>query len=190
MTEKKIQIIAPTLLDELTQRAIGSARQRTNHNFHQTYDENPNRFLNVMVKGTYVTPHRHTTPPKSESFVVLRGQLLFLTFDDQGGLQSATRLGAHGYHRDSAQQATSCRTGADDNYGIDIAPGIWHSIIVESETAVCFEVKPGPYAPASDKDFAPWAPREGASECLKYAADLYALALQHLGGSAAFQSEK
>lgn len=172
MTEKKIQIIAPALLDELTQRAIGSARQRTNHNFHQTYDENPNRFLNVMVKGTYVTPHRHTTPPKSESFVVLRGQLLFLTFDDQGGLQSATRL------------------GADDNYGIDIAPGIWHSIIVESETAVCFEVKPGPYAPASDKDFAPWAPREGATECLKYAADLYALALQHLGGSAAFQSEK
>jgi len=150
MDNGKIQIITPTLLDELMHRAIASERQRTNHNFHQTFEENPNRFLNVMVKGTYVTPHRHTTPPKSESFVVLRGQLLFITFDDLGGLQTVTRL------------------GSDDNYGIDIAPGIWHSIIVESDTAICFEVKPGPYAPASDKDFAPWAPREGEAGCAQY----------------------
>lgn len=159
---KNIQTITPTLLDELTERARESARQRTNHNFHQSFDENPNRFLNVMVKGTYVTPHRHTTPPKSESFVVLRGQLLFITFDDQGGLQTVTRL------------------GAQDNYGIDIAAGIWHSIIIESETAICFEVKPGPYAPASDKDFAPWAPREGEPGTAEYAASLCAKALAFL----------
>jgi len=177
--EYMIQTITPALLDELTQKAMQSARKRTNHNFHQTYEENPNRFLNVMVKGTYVTPHRHTTPPKSESFVVLRGQLLFLTFDDQGGLQTVTRLGAQGYPPDSAHQATSCRIGAEDNYGIDIAPGIWHSIIVESGTAICFEVKPGPYAPASDKDFAPWAPKEGEPECANYARELYARALEY-----------
>lgn len=159
---QNIQIITPTLLDQLTERAIASERQRTNHNFHQSFEENPNRFLNVMVKGTYVTPHRHTTPPKSESFVVLRGQLLFITFDDLGGLQTVTRL------------------GSDDNYGIDIAPGIWHSIIVESDTAICFEVKPGPYAPASDKDFAPWAPREGEPGCDEHAAKLLARALAKL----------
>lgn len=157
-----IQIITSTLLDDLTERARQSARQRTNHNFHQSFDENPNRFLNVMVKGTYVTPHRHTTPPKSESFVVLRGQLLFITFDDHGGLQTVTRL------------------GDKDNYGIDIGPGIWHSIIVESETATCFEVKPGPYAPASDKDFAPWAPREGEPGTAEYAASLCAKTLAFL----------
>lgn len=155
-----IQIITRPLLDELTERAKTSARLRTNHNFHATFDENPNRFLNVMVKGTYVTPHRHTTPPKSESFVVLRGKLLFITFDDQGGLQTVTRLS--GQH----------------DYGIDISPGIWHSIIVESETAICFEVKPGPYAPANDKDFAPWAPREGDAGCEAYAEDLYKRAIQ------------
>lgn len=180
MGAEKIQIITPALLDELTQRARESQRQRTNHNFHQSFDENPNRFLNVMVKGTYVTPHRHTTPPKSESFVVLRGQLLFITFDDNGGLQTVTRLGAQGYPSDSAHQATSCRIGAEDNYGIDIGPGIWHSIIVESETAICFEVKPGPYAPASDKDFAPWAPREGDVACGNYAAELTEKALSFL----------
>jgi hypothetical protein len=30
-----------------------------------------------------------------------------------------------------------------------------------TEHVVCYEVKPGPYSAASDKDFAPWAPREG-----------------------------
>lgn len=157
-----IQIITPTLLDELERKARDSARQRTNHNFHATFEENPNRFLNVMVRGTYVTPHRHTTPPKSESFVVLRGQLLFITFDDQGDLKTVTRL------------------STSDNYGIDIGPGIWHSIIVESETAVCFEVKPGPYAPASDKDFAPWAPREGEAGYRDYAERLKDRAVRHL----------
>ncbi len=157
-----IQIITPTLLDELETKARDSARLRTNHNFHASFEENPNRFLNVMVRSTYVTPHRHTAPPKSESFVVLRGQLLFITFDDKGDLETVTRLSSH------------------DNYGIDIAPGIWHSIIVESETAICFEVKPGPYAPASDKDFAPWAPREGEAGCGEYAGRLFAQALSIL----------
>ncbi|HNJ66332.1 MAG TPA: WbuC family cupin fold metalloprotein [Turneriella sp.] len=157
-----VQIITPALLDSLTERAKASERQRTNHNFHQSFEENPNRFLNVMVKGTYVTPHRHTTPPKSESFVVLRGQLLFITFDDDGGLQTVTRL------------------SNTDNYGIDIEPGIWHSIIVESDTAICFEVKPGPYAPANDKDFAPWAPREGEADCDEYADDLLQRAMRHM----------
>lgn len=162
MSSNKIQIITPQLLDHLTAKARESERLRTNHNFHQTFEENPNRFLNVMVKGTYVTPHRHTTPPKSESFVVLRGQLLFITFDDDGGLQTVTRL------------------SPDDNYGIDIAAGIWHSIIVESETAICFEVKPGPYAPANDKDFALWAPREGEAGCAAYAEKLTVAALAKL----------
>ncbi|MFZ5628479.1 MAG: WbuC family cupin fold metalloprotein [Spirochaetota bacterium] len=160
-----VQVITPALLDSLTERAKESDRQRTNHNFHQSYEENPNRFLNVMVKGTYVTPHRHTTPPKSESFVVLRGRLLFITFDDAGELRTVTRL------------------GAEDNYGIDIAPGIWHSIIVESDTAICFEVKPGPYAPANDKDFAPWAPKEGEAGCSEYTAQLYAQAVKVMGQS-------
>ena len=37
---------------------------------------------------------------------------------------------------------------------------------------VCFEIKPGPYARANDKDFARWAPREGEPECDEYAGAL------------------
>jgi hypothetical protein len=48
-----------------------------------------------------------------------------------------------------------------DALGIDVQPGVWHTIAVLTEHVVCYEVKPGPYSAASDKDFAPWAPREG-----------------------------
>jgi len=37
-----------------------------------------------------------------------------------------------------------------------------------SPHAVCYEVKPGPYDAATDKEFAPWAPREGDPGALEY----------------------
>jgi cupin fold WbuC family metalloprotein len=105
-------------------------------------EDNPHRFLNVMVRGTYIAPHRHQDPPKSETFIVLNGELAFFTFDDHGQVAATHILGR-------------------DTIGIDIQPGVWHSLAVLSEHAICFEVKPGPYSAANDKDFAPWAPREG-----------------------------
>ena len=48
-----------------------------------------------------------------------------------------------------------------DALGVDIQPGVWHSMAVLTDHVVCFEVKPGPYSAARDKGFAPWAPREG-----------------------------
>lgn len=105
-------------------------------------DENPHRFLNVMLRGTYVTPHRHLDPAKAESFLVLEGEAAFFTFDDTGAIATRHILGR-------------------DTIGIDIAPGIWHTLVVLTDEAVCYEVKPGPYTAANDKDFAPWAPREG-----------------------------
>jgi hypothetical protein len=47
-----------------------------------------------------------------------------------------------------------------------------------SDHVVCFEVKPGPYSAANDKDFAPWAPREGDTGAATY---LAALLAGHLG---------
>ncbi len=108
-------------------------------------EDNPHRFLNVMIRGTYIAPHRHGDPPKSESFIVLEGELAFFTFDDDGQITSTHILG---------RDAVGVR--------VDIQPGVWHTIAVLSEHVVCFEVKPGPYSAANDKDFAPWAPREGA----------------------------
>jgi cupin fold WbuC family metalloprotein len=142
VAEGRIQTIDRELFRILIERARQSPRLRTNHNFHAAMEENPHRFLNVMLRGTYVAPHRHLDPPKAESFLVLEGEAVFFTFDDAGGITSKHILGR-------------------DTIGIDIDPGIWHTLAVLTDLAVCYEVKPGPYKVANDMDFAPWAPREG-----------------------------
>jgi len=151
----KIQLIGPDLFEPLIERARQSPRLRANHNFHAAMDENPHRFLNVMARGTYVTPHRHLDPPKTEAFLVLQGEIAFFVFDDEGNVVERHDLGR----------------GA---IGIDVAAGVWHSLAVLSEIAVCYEVKPGPYTQANDKDFAPWAPREGDPGASEYLARLLA----------------
>ena len=150
-SEQSIQLITKELFSELEKKALQSQRGRVNHNFHVDLNENPNRFLNVMSKGTYFTPHRHIDPPKPEGFIILQGKVAMLIFDDQGTPQEVHLLDAQGETR-----------------GIDIPPGIWHSLLVLSETAICYEVKPGPYVAASDKDFASWAPKEGSADCSTY----------------------
>jgi cupin fold WbuC family metalloprotein len=142
MPDACIQLLDSDLFRTLIERAGRSPRLRTNHNFHANMQDNPHRFLNVMLRGTYIAPHRHTDPPKSESFLVLDGELAFFTFDDAGRVATTHILGR-------------------DAIGIDIRPGVWHTLAVLSPHAVCYEVKPGPYSAANDKDFAPWAPREG-----------------------------
>src|SRR3984885_13164766 len=88
-----IQTLNRGLMDELIERAKGSRRLRVNHNFHASMEDNPHRFLNVMVKGTYVAPHRHLDPPKAESFVVLEGEVAFFIFDDSGNVVRTELVG-------------------------------------------------------------------------------------------------
>jgi cupin fold WbuC family metalloprotein len=138
----EVQILDRTLLGDLIERARRSPRLRVNHNFHSSMEENPHRFLNVMLKGTYVAPHRHLDPPKAESFVVLDGEIAFFIFDDSGRVTRTEVVGR-------------------DPIGIDLPPRVWHTLTPLSAHAVCYEVKPGPYSVETDKEFALWAPREG-----------------------------
>jgi cupin fold WbuC family metalloprotein len=158
MSDGCVQIVDEALFERLIERARQSPRLRTNHNFHSSMSENPHRFLNVMVRDTYITPHRHLDPPKAESFLVLRGEIAFFLFDDTGAVTRVEILGR-------------------GKIGIDIASGIWHTLAVLTPEAVCYEVKPGPYTEANDKDFAPWAPREGNPNALEYLARLVTSAL-------------
>src|SRR5215471_8661459 len=75
-----LQVIDLALFSQLIERARRSPRLRTNHNFHSSMEDNFHRFLNVMIQGTYIAPHRHRDPPKSESFLVLEGELAFFAF--------------------------------------------------------------------------------------------------------------
>jgi cupin fold WbuC family metalloprotein len=145
-----IRLIDQALLDNTLSRALSSPRRRANHNFHESPTANPHRFLNALTRGTYCAPHRHASPPKSESFLVLSGEIAFFVFDDQGRVTDYYALGRDGV------------------FGIDVDPGVWHTIAVLSDTAVCYEVKPGPWDPTTDKEFAPFAPREDSPDAAAY----------------------
>lgn len=149
----KVQILDKMMMNELIERAKRSPRLRVNHNFHASMDDNPHRFLNVLVRGTYATPHRHRDPPKAESFVVLEGEVAFFIFDDAGQVVRTEIVGR-------------------DPIGIDMEPGVWHTLSPVTDHAVCYEVKPGPYSAATDKEFAPWAPQEGDPGAKEYLAKL------------------
>lgn len=146
-----LKIVSPEFLDELSQKAILSPRQRMNHNFHDDLADPINRMLNAFEPGTYVQPHRHENPDKHEVFIVLRGSLVVVFFDNAGTPTDFVLL-----NRDKG------------NYAVEIPVGAWHSVISLEPGTVVYEVKDGPYLPISDKNFASWAPKEGESECTEY----------------------
>ncbi|TGL86620.1 cupin fold metalloprotein, WbuC family [Leptospira congkakensis] len=139
----EIQLIDSDLIGTLVKKAQNAERKRTNHNFHEQ-QEVYQRFLNVLSKNTYIPPHRHLSDPKPESFIILEGEIGFLIFHENGDVKEAHKLSANGPKR-----------------GIDLKPGVWHSLVCLSETAVCFEGKSGPYDPTVDKEFHPKYPLEG-----------------------------
>jgi len=153
-----VQLISAALFDTVTTIAEASARRRTNYNFHSGPADNPHRFLNVLLDGTYIRPHRHLSPPKAETFLVLEGMADVVIFNNEGVISARYRLGA-----DSPEGRL---------WGIDVPPGVWHTVLARTARVVCFEVKPGPWEATNDKEFADWAPPENDPAAAEYCAML------------------
>ena len=111
-----------------------------------------------MWPNSYVQPHRHLDPPKAESIIVLKGAIIYVEFNNIGEIENFCQLSSESL-----------------NIGVDIEPGIFHTFFAVVEDTVLFEVKPGPYERSSDKDFASWAPTEGAESAIDYLQNLYQL---------------
>ncbi len=131
-------------LEELSSSAREGGRLRANRNLHPDLGDPVQRMLNAFEPGTYVRPHRHLEPPKWELFLALSGAAVCLTFDDTGTVTERCEIRAGG-----------------PVIGLEIPAGAWHSVAALGPGTVLFELKPGPYSPLADKDFAPWAPAEG-----------------------------
>lgn len=111
--------------------------------------------LNALTPGTYVRPHRHDSDHQSEAFILLRGRLALLLFDEDGNVNFA-------HSRILSQE--------DGVWGMDIPPRLWHSLVA-LEASVIYEVKGHPaggYVQERDKNFAPWSPEEGSAESEGY----------------------
>jgi cupin fold WbuC family metalloprotein len=145
-----IKLIDKKILDETSAKAKCSPRHRMNYNIHDDLNDPINRLLNAMEPETYIRPHRHTQPPKSESIILLRGALDILIFDDCGVLIRRESLSA-----------------TSGNYAIDIPSGSWHGLIVRRPDTVIYEIKTGPYHPVAEVDIAPWSPGPENEEAVK-----------------------
>ncbi|MBI3694555.1 MAG: WbuC family cupin fold metalloprotein [Acidobacteria bacterium] len=144
-------VLTTDLLAQAIAGSRSSPRRRVILPLHPRNDDNLHRMLNAVQPGTYIRPHRHLSPPKAESIVLLRGSIHFVVFEDDGSVRSHAVLA----------------TGSA-SFGIDIKPGVYHTFLALEPDTVLFEVKPGPYEESTDKDFAPWAPAEGSEQAAEF----------------------
>ncbi|MCU0449728.1 MAG: WbuC family cupin fold metalloprotein [Bernardetiaceae bacterium] len=156
------------LLNNLVAKAQTAPRQRMNHNFHREAADPMNRMLNAMQPGTYVAPHKHQQPDKREAFIILQGKLLVVEFTETGQVTQWLVL--------------SRETG---EYGVEIPPRTYHTLVALENGTVVYELKDGPYDPTTDKIFAPWAPAEGAPGTDEYLAGLLRLTGQTVASAPA-----
>lgn len=138
-----MQKIDDNFISIVSQEAKSSARLRMNYNFHKEDAATLQRMLNALELDTYIQPHKHENPDKVEAFFALRGRILVVEFDDEGNITDHIILDS--------------KVG---NFGTEIAPRTWHTIICLEAGSVAYEVKDGPYNVSVDKNFAPWAPEE------------------------------
>lgn len=146
-----VSLLTGDLLDRAAEMSRRSPRKRVILPLHPVPSDTLHRMLNACQPGTYIQPHRHLAPPKAESIVVLRGAIGFVVFDEAGRITGEHVL----------------RAGTE-RFGIDIHAGVYHTFVILEPDTVLFEVKPGPYTEATDKDFATWAPIEGSVEARQF----------------------
>ncbi len=145
-----MKLINKQLLDETCERSKESPRLRMNYNFHEQLDDPINRLLNAMQPGTYLRPHRHSNPDKVEIFLLLQGKAITFIFDEAGNITDKILLDP-----------------LKGSHGAEIAPGVWHSLLVLEPNTVVYEVKQGPFAPLAPENFAPWSPDAADEEGIK-----------------------
>lgn len=125
-------IIDDNLLDKVAREAAESPRLRMNYNLHESLDAKAQRLINVLLPGTPVPVHRHTST--DETYMLLRGRMWVVFYNELGAETERILLDP--------------RRGL---YGVQIPKGQWHTVEVMEPSAI-FEVKDGPYQPLAPED--------------------------------------
>jgi len=146
-----MKCIDQSLIGELLNEAREVSRKRMNHNLHPSLDDKVQRFVNAMQPDTYVRPHCHFGEERWELFIILRGEVNVLCFDDSGKIANRKVLNAN-----------------SENVIVEIPGDTWHTLVVTKKDSLVFECKSGPYIQNTDKNFAQWAPKEFEDSCEKF----------------------
>lgn len=153
-----IKIFSNSFLEDLRRESSLSLRKRKNHNLHFDYADSCQKLFNAIEMNSYIRPHRHSLDPKHECLLAVSGLFCLYIFDDTGKILRVTKFGSDLY-RDAEKNC---------GVGVEIPPNSWHTVVALSHSAILFEIKAGPFIPSQAKEFATWAPEEGASNSLDY----------------------
>ena len=141
------------IIEAKSLEAKSNPRKREILVLHRSDADTLQRMLNALEPGSYIRPHRHHTPPKAESLILLNGSIGFVPFFDDGTPDTGNFV-----LLDRARGAIA----------VDYRESVWHTYFALEPNTVVFEVKPGPYEAATDKDVAPWSPAENAPDAQSY----------------------
>jgi cupin fold WbuC family metalloprotein len=154
-----MKIFGSDYLNGLSAQALGNPRKRQHRNIHLTYQDPCQRLFNAIEPGSYIRPHRHSTDPRDELLIAVRGSMALVTFNEFGGVNEVLRFGLN-------------EQGEDWAIGAEVAASTWHTVIALEPGSVLLEVKAGPFDPDQPKDLAFWAPEEGSKDSSKYLSQL------------------
>jgi len=141
-----MKIINRQVLDQLSELARHNPRLRQNWNIHPRDDFPSQRLLNAMEPSSYIRPHRHLDPLKDETFLIVRGKLGVILFDESGKVTGSVFLDAAG-----------------ETLGVDVPAGVFHTAVSLAKGTIFFEAKAGPYLPLTGEEKALWAPEDGSA---------------------------
>ena len=143
--------ITDKIINEMSDKAKTSKRKRCNYNFHRSYSDPIQRFLNAVEPDSYLRPHKHEDPDKTEIFLAIKGRVLIVEFDDSGSISDHFVL--------DRQKGM---------IGVEIPPKTWHAFIALREGSVLYEIKEGPFVEGVGMVFAEWAPEEGTEAAQEF----------------------
>lgn len=124
-------IIDQHTLDTLTAQAKASPRLRMNLDLRNSPEDQSQRMLNAIERGTVLPIHRHRT--SSETVVCLRGHFEEYFYDEEGRLTDTIDMVPGGTL-------------------INIPVGQWHSLKSLESGTVLLECKDGAWAPLGEED--------------------------------------
>ena len=144
-------------LDNLSLCALSSQRGRKNFNLHHEYAEPCQRLFNAIGVDSYIHPHRHMQDPKRETLIAVRGMFALVIFDEVGRIKRFFKFGTEKFLAKGVFTV-----------GVELSPDVWHTVIALIGDSILLEVKSGPFVPATAKELAPWAPKEGTNDSVNY----------------------
>ena len=150
-----MKVFSASYMNELSGNAMRNPRKRQHRNIHLTYQDTCQRLFNAIEPGSYIRPHRHSTDPRDELLIAVRGTMALVAFDEFGVVSGVLRFGYN-------------KQGDDWAVGAEVAASTWHTVIALETGSVLLEVKAGPFDPDQPKDLAPWAPEEGSKDSSEY----------------------